>query len=55
LPYLPQVFFYAWLHFLFSGGPNPRAVDVCVLHATREECTGTSLPPQQQVRPSLQR
>lgn len=45
-----QAFFSAWLYFLFSGGPNPRAVDVCVLHRSREECTGASLPPRQQVR-----
>jgi len=47
---LMVAFFYIWLGFLFSGGPNPRAVDMCILHRTRDECTGASLPIQQQVR-----
>mmetsp|Transcript_7569 Transcript_7569/g.10964 ORF Transcript_7569/g.10964 Transcript_7569/m.10964 type:complete len:179 (+) Transcript_7569:11-547(+) len=46
---LMVAFFYIWLGFLFSGGPNPRAVDMCILHRTRDECTGASLPIQQQI------
>mmetsp|Transcript_32133 Transcript_32133/g.95896 ORF Transcript_32133/g.95896 Transcript_32133/m.95896 type:complete len:416 (+) Transcript_32133:93-1340(+) len=42
------VFFACWLHFLYAGGPNPRTVDVCLLHTTQSACTGEDLPPQQQ-------
>ena len=41
-------YFGAWLHFLYAGGPNPFAIDVCILHETREACIGEDLPPLQQ-------